>query len=74
VVGVNLQDTPEGRDGVIRGAGLSYPQVLDADGALAQAYGVRALPTVVLLDRSGTVRYVGHSLPDREAVVAVTGP
>jgi peroxiredoxin len=75
VVGVNLQDTPEGREAVIREAGLSHPQVIDDGGALAQAYGVRALPTVVLLDRQGVVRHVGHGLPERDVLErVVAGP
>jgi peroxiredoxin len=76
VVGVNLQDTPEGRDAVIRESGLTYPQVPDPGGSLAQAYGVRALPTVVLLDRGGVVRHVGHGLPERALLdrVLAEGP
>lgn len=65
---MNLQDTPEGREGVIREAGLTYPQVVDADNTIARAWGIRALPTVVLVDRHGTVRHQGHSLPSADAL------
>jgi peroxiredoxin len=37
--------------------GLTYPILLDVDGRVRSAYGVRAFPTNVIVDRSGTVRY-----------------
>ncbi|KAF0102515.1 MAG: Thiol-disulfide isomerase and thioredoxin [bacterium] len=39
-----------------RGLGIDYPILLDTDGAIARAYGVRALPVTYLLDRDGRVR------------------
>ena len=35
--------------------GLTYPLVLDHDGELQQKYQVRAIPTSVLVDRSGAI-------------------
>ena len=37
----------------------------------AQAYGVRALPTIVLIDKAGMIRYQGYTLPERAAIEAV---
>jgi peroxiredoxin len=50
---------------------IAYPLVLDADGSLFRAFGVRNAPTVALIDRDGKlVRLVGpgdHDLPDAVA-------
>ena len=37
---------------------LDVPLVLDDDGAIASAYGVGALPHLVIIDAEGTVRHV----------------
>ena len=39
--------------------GIRLPIVRDEDGLLAQAFGVRSTPTVVLLDERGQARFVG---------------
>ncbi len=46
--------------------GIQYPVLLDPDGAVAQAYGVKALPVTWLLDAQGRVRgkIVGEVAPE----------
>jgi len=53
--------------------GIRLPIVRDEDGLLAQAFGVRSTPTVVMLDERGQARFVGWldnertpGEPDRE--------
>jgi thioredoxin-related protein len=41
-------------------AGLPYLSVFDPDAKIAALYKVRATPTIVLIDRAGKVRHVGH--------------
>jgi peroxiredoxin len=36
--------------------GIGYPVLLDSDSAVTERYGVIALPTTILVDRSGRVR------------------
>lgn len=45
---------------------LTYPVLLDPEGATARAYGVQALPTTWLLDGNGVVRgkIVGEATPE----------
>jgi thiol-disulfide isomerase/thioredoxin len=40
-----------------RRLGIAYPVVQDNDHAIWQRFGIRAWPTVVLVDRQGVVRY-----------------
>ena len=39
--------------------GLTYPILIDADGAARKAYAVYGFPTNALIDREGKIRYVG---------------
>ncbi len=41
---------------VVKARGYLAPVLLDASGAVMEAYGVRATPTVVLVGRDGTLR------------------
>jgi peroxiredoxin len=51
-------------DAFVRERGLSFPVGLDPAGEIARRYGVRALPTTVLLDRHG--RAVASAIGPRE--------
>lgn len=72
-MGINIQDTPDGRDKVIRTYGLTYPMVVDPKGATASTFGIRALPTVVLVDHRGLIRHQGHELPDDALINKILG-
>ena len=39
--------------------GLTYPILIDADGAVRKAYAVYGFPTNALVDREGKIRYIG---------------
>ncbi len=61
VVGVS-SNAGEPFEDVLRtaaGRGVRIPILRDESGRVARALGVRSTPTVVLLDRSGAVRYLG---------------
>ncbi|MEP7119600.1 MAG: TlpA disulfide reductase family protein [Byssovorax sp.] len=55
VVGVNASDPP----GVIKQyatqKGLSYPMLLDAGNDVFESYGVRSMPSLVIVDKEGKV-------------------
>lgn len=61
---VNLQE-PRGHVAEwVKRKGLTVPVLLDADGAVTEAYRVFGTPTVVLVDRSG--RLVGRGVGGRD--------
>jgi cytochrome c biogenesis protein CcmG, thiol:disulfide interchange protein DsbE len=70
VIGI---DTGESGDPMERAARfqaehqLTYPILVDRDGAAQQAFGVRAFPTNVVIDRHGYVRFAGAGF-DRPAI------
>jgi thiol-disulfide isomerase/thioredoxin len=55
VVAVNYQESKEKVQGFLKELGLSFPAVLDRDGAAANIYGVRGIPVSFLLSRDGRI-------------------
>jgi len=68
VIGVNVDQHPRDRETALKALRLSYPQVADAEGALAERYDVAGMPASYLLDRRGLVRqvHVGFEQQDIE--------
>ncbi|HXG03402.1 MAG TPA: TlpA disulfide reductase family protein, partial [Candidatus Binatia bacterium] len=55
MVGVSLDSDPQAVGPFVREHGLTFPIALDTRLATAHTYGVRALPTTILVARDGTV-------------------
>ncbi len=64
IYGVNVERrlVPRELGGHHREMGMHYPTLHDRDGAMKRAFGIRGLPTVVVLGRDGQVRtrFVGR--------------
>ncbi|HZH04947.1 MAG TPA: TlpA disulfide reductase family protein [Myxococcaceae bacterium] len=73
VLAVNAGESPEAVAAYLRDLPLPFPVARDADGSLAQALEVAALPTSVLFDRRGRVaaRFTGADA-DSESVLRAT--
>lgn len=63
VLGINIQDSRARAEGGIKDFGIRYTVARDADAAVSRRYRVTGTPTIVFLDASGVVRYVGNELP-----------
>lgn len=63
-IGVNVEPV---RAGQVREAhaafGAVFPSVADVQGTVQRAFAVRALPTVVVIDRAGLVTYAAAGVP-----------
>ncbi len=68
VIGVNVDQHPRDRETALKALHLDFPQVADAEGALAERYDVEGMPASYLLDRRGLVRrvHVGFEPQDIE--------
>jgi peroxiredoxin len=71
VIGVNTMDEPGRAANFARTQGLHYPMVFDEDNAVSAAYGVENIPTVVIIDKNGTVSAVRTGLTDTAALEAL---
>jgi len=60
VLGVSVEDDPQRARNYAHAHAASFPLLLDASKNVSRTYGIERLPTTVLIDRSGVVRYL-HS-------------
>jgi peroxiredoxin len=69
LLGVDLKENVETIQNFTTQFGLTYPLLLDRDGAVSEHYQVRGIPTTVFLDADGVVRarHVGPLTEDKFA-------
>ena len=63
VFGINVRESHTRTESGIKDFGIRYSVVRDTDGDTARNYNVEGIPTILFLDRKGTVRYVGNAVP-----------
>jgi len=71
VLAVNstFQDSQAEAQDFVENLGLTFPILLDHDGAVSRRYLLRALPSTFFVDRKGVIRSVVFGGPMTEAVV-----
>ncbi len=50
---------------------IEHPMCGDRTGATAEAYGVTAIPTLVVVDKKGVARGMGHGVPTAAQIEAL---
>lgn len=60
VLGIGIDDNPVRAREYAHARATSYPLLLDIDKTVGRDFGIDRLPTTILIDRGGVVRYV-HS-------------
>lgn len=55
VLGINIQDEPEAAKKFIAEEGMTFTNVVDADGRISIAYGVYGVPETFFVDKSGRI-------------------
>ncbi|MFT3929965.1 MAG: TlpA disulfide reductase family protein [Spongiibacteraceae bacterium] len=58
VVGVNVDKDSALANKLLKDIPVTFPVLLDNTGAVSASYNVSAMPTTVLIDRDGNVRYL----------------
>ncbi len=66
VMGVLVDADHSGARGVLQQLGIQYRQLDDDEGAAAKAYGIKTLPTLVVVDKCGTIRTYQTGFSDEE--------
>ena len=58
LLGVNVDDDPANVLGVAGTFGVKFPMLLDTDKQVSKLYDLATMPSTVLIDRDGKVRYL----------------
>jgi peroxiredoxin len=58
LLGVNIDDQSASASKMARRLGVRYPIVFDAQKTVSRLYDINAMPTTVMVDRDGKVRYL----------------
>lgn len=64
VVGINIGESDARVQEGIKEFGIKYTVAKDTSTAVAKSYKVVGTPTVVILDKKGTVKYFGNEIPN----------
>jgi peroxiredoxin len=64
VLGVNIDDDPLKAASVAAQLGMHFPVLLDTDKKVSRLYDLSTMPSTVLIDRDGRVRYVHRGFRD----------
>lgn len=72
-VNAGLNDSVESVTAFQEKYALTMPLAIDTDGAVGRAFKLTVTPQHILIDRSGTIRYIGHLASDEldQALAAV---
>jgi peroxiredoxin len=58
LLGINVDEDGRKAQAVAKQLGLAFPVLLDADKAVSQRYELASMPSTLLIDRDGRVRYL----------------
>jgi peroxiredoxin len=64
VLGVYVNEPKQTVELFVKDKGITYPILLDENSSAANLYGVTGVPTFIMIDKDGIVRYKGHSLSE----------
>jgi len=64
MLGVNIDDDPANAIGVANKLGMRFPVLLDTDKKVSRLYDLNTMPSTVVIDRDGKVRYVHRGYRD----------
>ena len=60
LLGVNVEEDSSGADKFLAETPVSFPILFDPESHVSELYDVVAMPSTVLIDREGNMRYIHH--------------
>jgi thiol-disulfide isomerase/thioredoxin len=58
VLGVNVEQNPDDAKSLLKDVSVSFPILFDKENKVSKLYDIKGMPSTVLVDRDGNVRYV----------------
>lgn len=58
LLGINVEADPSGMAKYLKDVPVSFPILRDGENKVAKLYGVDGMPSTVIIDRNGTVRFI----------------
>lgn len=58
LLGVSVDDKPQAAQEMARQLGVGFPVLFDSEKQVSRRYDVDAMPTTLIIDREGKVRYI----------------
>jgi len=63
-VNVGFNDSVERANAFIEKTGMTYPAFFDGSGTVAEKYRLQGVPTVIVADKHGVIRFRNYTTPD----------
>lgn len=60
LLGVNVEQDSTKANGYLRDISVSFPILYDTKNTVSKAYNISAMPSTVMVDRNGNLRYLHH--------------
>ncbi len=60
MLGINVEEDSSLADEFLRGTPVNFPILYDRANKVSEAYDVIAMPTTIIVDREGKVRFIHH--------------
>jgi peroxiredoxin len=58
ILGVNVEQNSDDAESLLKDVPVSFPILFDTENKISKLYGVKGMPSTVLVDRDGKIRYV----------------
>lgn len=68
LLGINVEEDTTDAKKMLKALGVTFPILFDTDNKLSNLYNLDAMPTSVMIDKKGQIRYIdrGYSAGDEE--------
>ena len=58
VIGINVEENSKKAKQIVKNTGISFPVLFDTENKVSELYEVSAMPSTVIIDRDGNMRYL----------------
>jgi hypothetical protein len=63
-VNVGVNDSIERAQNFVATTGMTYPVYFDGPGTIAEKYRLQGVPTIIIADKHGVIRFRNFTAPD----------